>query len=238
MKLTPFHIAVQVRDIAEARRFYKDVLGCLEGRSDAKWVDFSLFGHQLVCHLNPLLGKDGQISSHYNPVDGDSVPVPHCGVVLEMHDWNELARRLQGHGVRFVIEPCIRFKGAPWGAGDAISARPVRQRARIQSLQGYCTAAVCNRRSRSGVVSAVYRAAAAPVIPGPCSIGVRAPCAAGSMNLLAQRVRHELTLRIGEDLVVALVLTGDEIVALSLLIHVRDLAARQVLRRGRRAVLC
>jgi extradiol dioxygenase family protein len=113
MKLTPFHIAVQVRDIAEARRFYKDVLGCLEGRSDTKWVDFSLFGHQLVCHLNPLLGKEGTIAAHYNPVDGESVPVPHCGVVLEMLDWHELARRLQEHDVRFVIEPCIRFKGAP-----------------------------------------------------------------------------------------------------------------------------
>jgi hypothetical protein len=111
MGLTPFHIAVQVRDIAEARHFYKDILGCLEGRSDPKWVDFNLYGHQFVCHLNPQLGKHGRIASHYNPVDGASVPVPHCGVVLEMKEWTELAQRLQAHRMPFAIEPCIRFKG-------------------------------------------------------------------------------------------------------------------------------
>ncbi|HTT00625.1 MAG TPA: VOC family protein [Steroidobacteraceae bacterium] len=113
MNLTPFHIAVQVRDIAEARAFYSGVLGCAEGRSAAHWVDFNLFGHQFVCHLNPSLGKRGTIASHFNPVDGDSVPVPHCGVVLEMQDWTELAARLRRHGVRFVIEPHVRFAGAP-----------------------------------------------------------------------------------------------------------------------------
>ena len=111
--LTPFHIAVQVRDIAEARAFYQDVLGCSEGRSDAHWVDFNLYGHQFVCHLNPQLGKNGRITSHFNPVDGDSVPVPHCGVVLEMSDWRELAERLRHRGVSFVVEPHVRFKGAP-----------------------------------------------------------------------------------------------------------------------------
>jgi uncharacterized protein len=113
MRLTPFHIAVQVRDIEEARRFYKGLLGCSEGRSSGDWVDFNLFGHQFVCHLNPGLGPDGRISSHYNPVDGHGVPVPHFGVVLEMADWKTLAERLQQHGVQFVIEPYIRFKGEP-----------------------------------------------------------------------------------------------------------------------------
>ncbi len=113
MSLTPFHVAVQVRDLAEARAFYKGVLGCSEGRSSAHWVDFNLFGHQLVCHLNPGLGKDGQVGSHFNPVDGDDVPVPHCGVVLEMREWSELAERLRRRGVRFVVEPHVRFKGAP-----------------------------------------------------------------------------------------------------------------------------
>lgn len=112
MTLTPFHIAVQVRDIAEARHFYTEVLGCAEGRSDPKWVDFNLYGHQFVCHLNPQLGKQGRLASHYNPVDGQSVPVPHCGVVLEMKLWNALAQRLKEHRVEFVVEPCIRFKGA------------------------------------------------------------------------------------------------------------------------------
>lgn len=113
MKLTPFHIAVQVRDIEEARRFYRGLLGCIEGRSAAQWVDFNLFGHQFVCHLNPGLGPDGRISSHFNPVDGHGVPVPHCGVVLEMDQWHSLAGRLKQHGVEFVIEPYIRFKGEP-----------------------------------------------------------------------------------------------------------------------------
>jgi extradiol dioxygenase family protein len=113
MVLTPFHIAVQVRDIDEARHFYKSVLGCTEGRSAAHWVDFNLFGHQFVCHLNPGLGPQGQISSNYNPVDGHGVPVPHFGVVLEMDQWESLAQRLKQQGMRFVIEPYIRFKGEP-----------------------------------------------------------------------------------------------------------------------------
>jgi len=113
MKLTPFHIAVQVRDIEEARRFYKGLLGCTEGRSSREWVDFNLFGHQFVCHLNPSLGPQGRIAAHYNPVDGHGVPVPHFGVVLEMDEWHSLAERLQQHSVKFVIEPYIRFKGEP-----------------------------------------------------------------------------------------------------------------------------
>ncbi len=111
MRLTPFHIAVQVRDIAEARHFYRTVLGCSEGRSAEHWVDFNLYGHQFVCHLNPALGPQGRISAHYNPVDGHGVPVPHCGVVLEMDEWQSLAARLERHAIKFVIEPYIRFKG-------------------------------------------------------------------------------------------------------------------------------
>jgi hypothetical protein len=109
--LTPFHIAVQVRDIAEARGFYGDILGCPEGRSDTDWVDFNLYGHQFVCHLNPELGKHGKLRSHFNPVDGHGVPVPHFGVVLHPAQWSALAERLRRQGVRFVIEPCTRFEG-------------------------------------------------------------------------------------------------------------------------------
>ncbi len=113
MPLTPFHVAVTVRDLAEARRFYGGLLGCPEGRSDAGWVDFNLFGHQFVCHLNPQLGSNGTIEAHFNPVDGHSVPVPHFGVVLSMPDWEALARRLVEGRVRFVVEPHIRFRGLP-----------------------------------------------------------------------------------------------------------------------------
>ena len=111
MRLTPFHVAVQVRDLPEARRFYGEILGCEEGRSDAHWVDFNLFGHQFVCHLNPELGKSGTLPSHYNPVDGHGVPVPHYGVVLDMERWKVLADRLVKHDVDFLIDPYIRFKG-------------------------------------------------------------------------------------------------------------------------------
>jgi uncharacterized protein len=109
--LTPFHIAVQVRDMDEARSFYKDILGCAEGRSAAHWVDFNLYGHQFVCHLNPNLGPAGRLSSHFNPVDGQGVPVPHCGVVLRPPQWAELAERVQRAGVEFVVRPYTRFAG-------------------------------------------------------------------------------------------------------------------------------
>jgi extradiol dioxygenase family protein len=113
MALTPFHVAVQVRDLAEARRFYGVVLGCAEGRSDRDWVDFNLYGHQFVCHLNPSLGPEGRIAVHFNPVDGHGVPVPHCGVVLEQHDWQQLAQRLQQQPVEWVVRPYTRFANTP-----------------------------------------------------------------------------------------------------------------------------
>ena len=113
MQLTPFHVALQVRDVAEARHFYKEIIGCAEGRSDADWVDFNLYGHQLVCHLNPSLGRRGRIASHLNAVDGHGVPVPHCGVVLETGEWAALAERLKQHHVKFAVEPHVRFMGTP-----------------------------------------------------------------------------------------------------------------------------
>jgi uncharacterized protein len=113
MRLTPFHVAVQVRDLEEARRFYAGVLGCAEGRSAPDWVDFDMFGHQFVCHLNPALGAGGRIGAHFNVVDGQGVPVPHCGVVLEPEAWTQLASRLRQHQVDWVIEPCTRFRGLP-----------------------------------------------------------------------------------------------------------------------------
>lgn len=111
MPLTPFHIAIQVRDLDEARRFYGGVLGCGEGRSAPDWVDFDMYGHQFVCHLNPRLGAHGRIGAHFNSVDGHGVPVPHCGVVLRPAQWRELAARLRARDVEWVIEPCTRFEG-------------------------------------------------------------------------------------------------------------------------------
>ncbi len=85
------------------------MLQCPEGRSAPDWIDFDLFGHQIVAHLQPGARKD----LHHNPVDGHDVPVPHFGVVLTMDKWEALAKRLRDHGVNFVIEPTIRFKGQP-----------------------------------------------------------------------------------------------------------------------------
>lgn len=113
MSIGPFHLAFHVDDLEAARRFYGGVLGCREGRSARDWVDFDLYGHQFVCHLNPQLGRDGRLSSHFNPVDGHGVPVPHCGVVLEPADWEDLAARLKRHPVEWVVEPYTRFQGSP-----------------------------------------------------------------------------------------------------------------------------
>ncbi|MFG6138728.1 MULTISPECIES: VOC family protein [Halomonas] len=110
--LTPFHLAMPVRDLAEARRFYGDLLGCPEGRSSDTWIDFDLYGHQFVCHLDPSLGESPR-DTHRNPVDGHGVPVPHFGVVLEMDDWEALVDRLTHAGIRFEIEPYVRFAGEP-----------------------------------------------------------------------------------------------------------------------------
>ena len=113
MQLTPFHVAVQVRDIAEARHFYGELLGLREGRSAEHWVDFDMFGHQFVVHLNPGLGAVGSVPGIHNQVDGDAVPVPHCGVVLDVDVWQQLAGRLRDRIDSFVIEPHVRFAGEP-----------------------------------------------------------------------------------------------------------------------------
>ena len=108
MTLPPFHLAIPVQDLTEARRFYGELLGCPEGRSAATWVDFNFHGHQLVCHLTCA---DQQGERAANPVDGKQVPIPHFGLVLEMQAWKRLAAHLRQHGVEFVIEPYLRFEG-------------------------------------------------------------------------------------------------------------------------------
>jgi extradiol dioxygenase family protein len=109
MSLPPFHLAFPVDDLAAARRFYGELLGCPEGRSAEHWVDFNLHGHQIVAHLAP----DAVRRRATNPVDGEDVPVPHFGLVMPMHEWKMLAERLKQAGVEFVIEPTIRFEGQP-----------------------------------------------------------------------------------------------------------------------------
>ena len=105
--MQPFHLAFPVHDLDAARAFYRGVLGCGEGRSAREWIDFDLFGHQIVAHLDP----SARAPDVTNPVDGHDVPVPHFGVVLDWDDWHALAARLEAAGTRFGIAPHVRFQG-------------------------------------------------------------------------------------------------------------------------------
>ncbi|RZL89582.1 MAG: glyoxalase [Variovorax sp.] len=105
----PFHLAFPVRDIAEARAFYGELLGCPEGRSAPEWVDFDFYGHQIVAHLAPDECGHKQSSA----VDGHDVPVKHFGAILPMDRWQAMADKLVANKTAFVIEPYIRFKGEP-----------------------------------------------------------------------------------------------------------------------------
>lgn len=108
--LPPFHLAIPVSDIEAARHFYGEVLGFPRGRSDERWTDWNLEGHQMVTHQ-----VDGHVNAvaGTNPVDGHQVPVPHFGLILSVERFQELAERLTGSGVDFVIEPYVRFEGEP-----------------------------------------------------------------------------------------------------------------------------
>lgn len=101
-----FHLAFPVTDLAKTRQFYVDVLGCRVGRESPRWIDFNFFGHQITAHLT-----DENCSLWHNPVDGDAVPVPHFGVILDWEAWQKLAQRLERLGTSFVIAPRIRFQG-------------------------------------------------------------------------------------------------------------------------------
>ena len=104
--MRPFHLAFPVDDLEKTREFYTNVLGCREGRSSDRWIDFDMYGHQGVAHL-----IDKVESVQTNPVDGDDVPASHFGVILDMEDWASLSERLKSSGMNFIIEPHIRFKG-------------------------------------------------------------------------------------------------------------------------------
>lgn len=136
----PFHLAFPVHDLAAARSFYGDLLGCPEGRSAEDWVDFDFFGHQIVAHLDPGMAP----RRHSNPVDGHDVPVPHFGAVLDMVRWEALARRLETSGTDFVIPPTIRFRGLPGEqatmffldpSGNALEIKAMRDPANLFARQ-------------------------------------------------------------------------------------------------------
>ena len=120
MSLLPFHVAIPVHSLSAARSFYGDLLGCPEGRSSANWVDFDFFGHQFVCHQAAV---PIEIKAR-NDVDGERVPVPHYGVVLQWSDWESLADKLRDAGVEFVVEPGVRFAGEPGEQATMFLADP------------------------------------------------------------------------------------------------------------------
>ena len=136
MSLPPFHLAFPVDDLAAARRFYGGLLGCPEGRSADEWVDFDLYGHQIVAHLAP----DAARLRATNAVDGEDVPVPHFGLVLPMDEWRSLAEKLTAAAVAFVIPPTVRFAGQPGEqatmffldpAGNALELKAMADPARL-----------------------------------------------------------------------------------------------------------
>ena len=104
--MRPFHLAFPVDNLEKTREFYTKVLGCNEGRSSDRWIDFDMYGHQVVAHL---IDKVENVQT--NPVDGDDVPASHFGVILELDKWEALAERLKKVDMNFIIEPHIRFKG-------------------------------------------------------------------------------------------------------------------------------
>jgi extradiol dioxygenase family protein len=141
MSIAPFHLAFPVDDLDRARAFYGGVLGCPEGRCSSEWIDFDLFGHQIVAHLAPPRPRsDEGAGDHHNPVDGHAVPVPHFGVVLDWDDFHALAQRLRDRGTPFVIEPYIRFAGQVGEqatmffrdpAGNALEFKSFRDRSQL-----------------------------------------------------------------------------------------------------------
>jgi extradiol dioxygenase family protein len=106
--IKPFHIAIPVRNLEESIEFYESILGCSRGREDEHWIDFNLYGHQLVCHLS-----DSSATQMNNQVDVDNIPVPHFGVILDFQEFDSLTDRLKKNKQEFIVEPRTRFKGEP-----------------------------------------------------------------------------------------------------------------------------
>ena len=106
---SPFHFAFPVKNLEETKRFYTHILGCKEGRSTDKWIDFDFFGNQISAHLS----NAGSLSNKTSLVDSVNVPIPHFGAILEREDWNKLSEKLTLNKIQFEIEPQIRFKNEP-----------------------------------------------------------------------------------------------------------------------------
>ncbi len=129
--IPPFHIAFPVDDLEKAETFYTEVLNCSIGRTSDSWIDFNLYGHQVVAHLAPEeLGNNSA-----NAVDGKSVPVRHFGVILPWHEWEKLANKLKSLQIEFIIEPYIRFKGLPGEQGTLFIKDPAGNALEFKSFK-------------------------------------------------------------------------------------------------------
>tara|TARA_Y100001980_G_scaffold33170_1_gene11233 strand:+ start:112 stop:537 length:426 start_codon:yes stop_codon:yes gene_type:complete len=113
MRIPRFHLAFPVNDLEKSRNFYTDVLGCSMGRESDKWIDFNLYGHQIVAHLSP----DDCERYGTNIVDGDKIPARHFGVILSWVEWERLCNRIKNMTIDFFIKPKVRFKGEPGEQG-------------------------------------------------------------------------------------------------------------------------
>lgn len=101
-----FHLAVAVDDLSAAEAFYAGVLQCRIGRASETWIDFDLMGHQVTAHRCDAVREEAR-----SPVDGESIAVPHFGLILEWEQWEALTGRLHACGVTFDLEPTVRFQG-------------------------------------------------------------------------------------------------------------------------------
>ena len=130
--MSVFHLAIPVDDLAAARAFYGDAMGCAEGRSSETWVDFNFFGHQLVVHRAP------RAAIIRNAVDGDAVPVPHFGLVLDWADWEALAARIAAAGITFELPPHVRFAGQPGEQGTFFLFDPAGNALEFKAMREPC----------------------------------------------------------------------------------------------------
>ena len=105
--MPPFHFAFFVRDLASTRRFYRDVLGCREGRSTDTWADFDFFGSQISAHVTGPVTA----TTDAGVVDGVHVPMPHFGALLEWDQFQQVADRIRQAEIAFIIEPRVRYPG-------------------------------------------------------------------------------------------------------------------------------
>ncbi|MEM6605496.1 MAG: VOC family protein [Pseudomonadota bacterium] len=108
MPESAFHLALPVDDLERAAGFYAGVLNCTQGRRSDQWIDYDFFGHQLVVHK---VEPEHLPAVATNPVDGESVPASHFGVVLGWSDWDQVKEMLESAGIVYVIEPTTRFAG-------------------------------------------------------------------------------------------------------------------------------